>query len=478
MTKWKTSSAMYHFHGESSYNTFCLVLTGFFPSLTPGNRVPSIILISPIGRIITNSYRSILTKMQRDAHLIYALNTTQLLALLSSDTVRSSIAGFVVTDASIMEFDCDCGSPSLNTTCQCSNPSLSSVVRSLLEDQSPNSDQHRDVNGKRNWTVVFAFDFPGEASQHPLRFGRFMHNLFGVRWKICGTTKGKVTLDIEEKALPKMGVRVYRGNKYALRGVFLEGVDAEDKVLRVAKGANARNGGLGMQGQVVFNKEGESEAKGAGGNCVVDDNSEGKTETDSTAGEEGEYAIEQVEVGQGGSPEGWTLAPSVDAAAATASWENDNIDMVDPDLSREESDWADDELTSTENELEPDENHDSDGDGDASSDDTDADTIARLNQRVIYINAPNCRSQTQLTLTQKPKPTRLADCPVAIHALKPSQPTAQSGNRVQMHGYVGFVGHVEDNRSIASLILGMCGVRNTRPLPANMQEYLRANQLV
>ncbi|KAF7174371.1 hypothetical protein CNMCM5623_007019 [Aspergillus felis] len=48
-----------------------------------------------------------------------------------------------------------------------------------------------------------------------------------------------------------------------------------------------------------------------------------------------------------------------------------------------------------------------------------------------------------------------ADCPVAIHEVK----TANSTETEELGGsYVAFVGHLEDSRSMASLILGICGV--------------------
>ncbi|GIJ82218.1 hypothetical protein Asppvi_000724 [Aspergillus pseudoviridinutans] len=45
-----------------------------------------------------------------------------------------------------------------------------------------------------------------------------------------------------------------------------------------------------------------------------------------------------------------------------------------------------------------------------------------------------------------------ADCPVAIHEVKPANESEDGGS------YVAFVGHLEDSRSMASLILGICGV--------------------
>jgi hypothetical protein len=48
-----------------------------------------------------------------------------------------------------------------------------------------------------------------------------------------------------------------------------------------------------------------------------------------------------------------------------------------------------------------------------------------------------------------------ADCPVAIHEIKTANET---GTEAGEGSYVAFIGHLEDSRSMASLILGICGV--------------------
>ncbi|KAG2026970.1 hypothetical protein GB937_000706 [Aspergillus fischeri] len=55
-----------------------------------------------------------------------------------------------------------------------------------------------------------------------------------------------------------------------------------------------------------------------------------------------------------------------------------------------------------------------------------------------------------------------ADCPVAIHEVKPANDTETEegggGGGGGGGSYVAFIGHLEDSRSMASLILGICGV--------------------
>ncbi|KAL2818823.1 hypothetical protein BDW59DRAFT_151881 [Aspergillus cavernicola] len=422
--------------------------------------------------------------MQRDAHLIYVMNTTDLLRVLASPKIVSTIAGFVVADAAIMDGESESesgdaqvlGEVVVGLLCRL-NPSSSEEQEQEHELGSGRMDSRWKQGRRREWTILFAFDFPAQAARHPLRFGKFIRDHFGVGWKICGSTKGRVRLEIGERALSQLGVRVYRGNKYEIRGVFLEGVDEGDKVLVVAKGASVKNGGLGSQGQTEFEFGDEGE-EGGGGSCGEDGG-----ETDSTAGGDREFEIERVE--EGGAVEGWTAAPLGGLTAAAGGGNEDNdIDMVDPELCREEYDWADDELTTTETETE-----DADEDENASESTTSSDADERPNQRVIYINAQERRQHhqanahsdseiqtpTQPNPTPQEKPKRIADCPVAIHEV--NSWIGQGGQRIRRRGFVGFVGHVEDNRSMASLILGMCAVRNTRPLPESMQEYLRTHNL-
>ncbi|KAI9369811.1 hypothetical protein BJX61DRAFT_545237 [Aspergillus egyptiacus] len=472
--------------------------------------------------------------MQRDAHLLSIRTTTDLSNLLSSETIAPSIAGFVVTDASIMDpedkeslalakavvdlikhpYSVLGGNSASTTTNTNTNTNTTENGTSSTSDSATGSNSastsisnSREGTMRKENTVIFAFSFPAQAALRPLRFNKFISQHFGVSWRLCGATMGRVKLEICEPSLRNMGSRVYRGNRYEMRGVFLEGVEEGDKVLVVARGASVRNGGLGRQGQP------EGKISVAGGDCVsavvkrvgkegeeglllLEQGEDKGKETDSTAAEDGDYEIERV---QTGGPDGWTNVPLPSLGIGTGAGDAggghadlEDVEMVDEaDLYREEHDWADDELNDTGKE---DQDEDEDEQVDA-SDETSSSSSSSCSggsegypeQRVIYVDSPNRRlSHTMAEDSdassdkfdprknkknkKKAKPKRIADCPVAIHEVRSW--TDRDGQRVRARGYVGFVGHVEDNRSMASLILGMCAVRNTTPLPAAMRDAL------
>ncbi|BCS21004.1 uncharacterized protein APUU_21436S [Aspergillus puulaauensis] len=469
--------------------------------------------------------------MQRDAHLIFARSLSDLQRILAREVIATSIAGFIVTDAKVMGIDTDIDPDTDANSEEGSGDAemarisrvLGGIVNGTYFYSNTHALAHLSSNGAmpnrglipgfggprrtnppstREWTVVFAFDFPSQAARYPLRFGRYMAETFGVGWRMCGATKGKCALEISERGLRKMGERVYRGNKYQIRAVFLGSVDERDKVLVVAKGASVGNGGLGSQGQPEVYRVDEDQSGGEDGEGCVRDMPAAATQptavaaaasagdTDSTAGEDGEFDIEQVEVGDEGV--GWTLAADSNGPTGPLGGEGEELDMdmemIDAEYRREEHDWADDELTSTEGSDSPHEDE-NEGASTTSSSSSDADDAA--NKRVIYVNIPDQRgnqnadsddaSAAQSPNKKKKKketPKHVANCPVAIHEVKQLTGNwVQNGQRPRMRGYVGFAGHVEDNRSMASLILGMCAVRNTRPLPESMRAFLRDHNL-
>ncbi len=479
-------------------------------------------------------YPSILTKMQRDAHLIFARSLSDLKHILTNRVISTSIAGFIVTDAKVMGIDTDTD-PATDTNSEegsgdADMAGISKVLGGIANGtyfySNAHALPHLSSNGAipnrglipgfagprrtnspspREWTVVFAFDFPSQAARYPLCFGKYMAETFGVGWRMCGATKGKCALEISERGLRKMGERVYRGNKYRLRAVFLGSVDERDKVLVVAKDASVGNGGLGSQGQPEVYRVDEDQSGDENGGGGVRNMPAATTQatavavaaaaaaagdTDSTAGEDGEFDIEQVEVGDEGV--GWTLAADSNGPTGPSGGLGEELDMdmemINAEYHREEHDWADDELTGTEGSESPQEDE-IEGASTTSSSSSDADETA--NKRVIYVNIPDQRGSQEADSDdpsaaqspnkkkkKRPTPKHVANCPVAIHEVEQlTGDRVQNSQRPRMRGYVGFAGHVEDNRSMASLILGMCAVRNTRPLPESMRAFLRDHNL-
>ncbi|KAL2870231.1 uncharacterized protein BJX67DRAFT_378221 [Aspergillus lucknowensis] len=440
---------------------------------------PVILVLTACLNHLTTKYPSIINKMRRDANLVPAFTTSpdHLDSLITNPVIFAALGGIIVTDASIMDPE---------------NPAAHSITKTLLgflngtgpfwilwrERLGENRNNINDF--PRN--VVFAFDFPAQAARQPLRFGKYMAENFGLSWKICGATMGKVDLVFSERVLRKMGGRRYRGGKYVIRGVFLEGVAEGDKVLLVDKRASIKNGGLGTQGQpdvdvdhgvdALFGGVGLEELRAA---------KRDGDETDSTVMDECEVHRVDVQAEDGTS---WTVPPSAadpaDPAGAGGAGQ-DGIEMVHPEQSWDEYDLADDELTGTELD---DESEDEEGEASTTSEDTD-DWLLPNEKHVIYINPPDHREWTNTDDTTSPSlsprepknpkseaiPKRIANCPVAVHEVKSK--VEKYDQSLLIRGYIGFVGHVEDNRSMAGLILGMCGVMNTKPLPEAMRSVLR-----
>ncbi|CEL10770.1 hypothetical protein ASPCAL13884 [Aspergillus calidoustus] len=476
---------------------------------------PALILLARTPHQLPKTYPSIISKLQRDAHLITipTISTSHnpietLTTLLTNPTITPSIAGIIIADTSIMDAEDPC------------MVKLTKTLRDLIQTlpSRPHYSHHSHSTNSNNNnhnpttpTLLFAFDFPAQAAYRPLLFHKYISTHFSLPWRICGATMGKVSLEIQESGLTRMGGRMYRGQGYSLRAVFLEDVPEEDKVLVVARGASVGNGGLGRSGQPGVEPLGieDAEKHGEGGQLTEgllvgawNQGGNAGNETDSTAGEEGVFEVSRVEVGEGTD---WTLArPRFDEhgeAYDLTGPEHEDTRMAEQEHCWEEYDWADDELTDT-TDLDSDEEASSS----SSSDDTDSDTdntgihsnSGQPGKRVIYINAPTHRCTNIISSSsssssssndpqthpqptpqpvpkhpqRKPKPTRLANCPVAIHELQSSTTFQQGSKRVRVRGFVGFVGHVEDNRSMASLMLGMCAVRNTRPLPEGVRRDL------
>ncbi|KAL4885545.1 hypothetical protein BJY04DRAFT_135720 [Aspergillus karnatakaensis] len=500
---------------------------------------PLIILLSPSGSLAyVKRYPSIIAKIQRDAITLSVSSLTELNRLLSNESIANAIAGFVITDGSIMDFDIE-DEYELDTDDEMYRDSdresggeaLSRALRNLLlhghtgpSTSHPHPHPHphphhtntnttaaantartatwnANASGRpKPWTVIHAFTFPAYAARHSLRFSKYMISSYNLTWRICGATKEKVSLEIHEPTLLKMGGRIYRGGKYTFRGVFLENVKEEDKVLRVAKDASVRNGGLGIGGQpdCVL---GYSDGDPTGGGVVFAEYEKGE-ETDSTARDHTKYELQRVEVAN--PVGGWTTEYTQDDDDdddgdddgddddddAMVWNEGQDIQIVDPEARREELEWADDELEAKTDEADGEEGSSS------SSESENSGAELKADEMMLYLydgtdrstntitdganaNANAVDSEASIPPVNKNKkakkkderPQHVADCPVAIHeVISPGV----GGQPATIRGYVGFVGHIEDNRSMASLILGMCGVKNSQPLSAELRAELRA----
>ncbi|KAL2814324.1 hypothetical protein BJX63DRAFT_431480 [Aspergillus granulosus] len=465
---------------------------------------PALILLARTPHHLPKNYPSIISKLQRDVHIITIPTFSDsynpidtLTTLFTNPAITPSIAGIVIADASIMDVE----DPSM--------VELTETLRNLIQTLPPHvRHPHRNQSHRTlTPTLLFAFDFPSQATHQPLLFHKYFSTQFGLAWRICGATMGRVSLEIQGSGLLKKRGRMDRGQEFSLRAVFLEDVQEGDKVLVVAKSASVKNGGLGRSGQPGAERfDWTQREEGAGESIgVFVHEIKGASETDSTAENEGEVEVSvgSVEVREGNE---WIVAkPHVDRHGQESGLTgpgHEAIRMVEPCW--DEYGFADDELTDFDSDGEF-EFEDGKDKSSSSSGDTDSnrenggDHMGIPSKRANYFNSPShyrtntissssssfnepdhpylhpllqSTSHTNLqSPKRKPKPARLANCPVAIHKLE-STANDREGKRVRVRGHVGFVGHLEDNRSMASLILGMCAVRNTKPLPEGARRDL------
>ncbi|KAL4946678.1 hypothetical protein BDV06DRAFT_218144 [Aspergillus oleicola] len=445
---------------------------------------PILILIFPPDTDImafTTRYRSILSKIQRDAELVFALGLADLKRVLADEEIIQSIAGFVVTDAAVMGIDENDGEMHAISrllaeivkgahSYKQAVTNLGQKTRTRNTGGSSNNTTKRILINHHESTVLFAFDFPAQATLHPLRFKNYMSETFGagLRWKICGATKNEWTLGINEPGLRKMGGRVYHGNRYKMRAVFLDGVEEEDKVLVVDKGKGAAE---------PDNVRYSVRLKGIYADCLGDlPASLCGYETESTVHEGENFDSEHVKSADNDASSTLT-ANTDDVAFPPLRGRGGKVTLAeDLESRREECEWADDELTAESDNQEDDDDDNTDTDT-ASTSCTYLDTEEQPNRHIIYFNVPhkhgkshdNAQAHSDFDSDSGLAHDRMtrnhvgvADCAVALHEIRSW--TEIDSQRFRTREYVGFVGHVDDNRSMASLILGMCGVQNARPL--------------
>ncbi|KAL1999323.1 hypothetical protein VTN02DRAFT_4676 [Thermoascus thermophilus] len=114
----------------------------------------------------------------------------------------------------------------------------------IVTDASIMQPAHEDLSQRlasiltlpfNDWAVLFAFDFPLQVAGKAREFSRYMRRVFQLNWKISGVSVEKVELELRPRALPRLGSREYRW-EYEMRAVFLRRVQQDDKIL-IVKGS-------------------------------------------------------------------------------------------------------------------------------------------------------------------------------------------------------------------------------------------------
>ncbi|KAG2420859.1 hypothetical protein HFD88_000473 [Aspergillus terreus] len=254
------------------------------------------------------------------------------------------------------------------------------------------------------YPVIFAFDFPAQAARRPLLFARYMRTTFGLAWQMAGCTTDRVELRLRPGVLWMARGRGCWRYWYEMRAVVLRGVESEDKVLVVT---GVRAGGQPEDEGIAGGERGDATSTTDDG----DDDEEEEEEENENGGED--YGFEGLNAS---SPE----------SEATGSQPGDEA--------AHEEDWADDEMSHDEDLALP------------------ADDNLPTLTNYSYVLSDDGTSRVPSYIEHTIDEMQVADSAVVFHEV--ADPAAQETGTVR--GYVGFVGHVEDNRSMSSIILGMC----------------------
>ncbi|GES62424.1 hypothetical protein ASPWEDRAFT_167017 [Aspergillus terreus] len=264
------------------------------------------------------------------------------------------------------------------------------------------------------YPVIFAFDFPTQAARRPLLFARYMRTTFGLAWQMAGCTTDRVELRLRPGVLWMARGRECWRYWYEMRAVVLRGVEREDKVLVVT--------GVGVGGQpedkgILGGERGDATSTTDDGDDYDDEEEQEENEDEDGDGDE-DYGFE---------------------GSNASSLESESTGSQPGDEAAHEEDWADDEMS-----------HDEDLMTTMST----ADDILSTSTNYSYVLSDDGTSRVPSYIEHTVSEAQVADSAVVFHEV--ADPAAQE--TATARGYVGFVGHVEDNRSMSSIILGMCSI--------------------
>lgn len=422
-----------------------------FNELPDDDQKPSLILLALAGLSYTR-FKATLHKLRRDARLILVTDEDQLAhAVTHEKSTHNRLAGIIIADAEIIH-------PLRR--------GLARTVAALLHDTDT------------EWTVIFAFDFALQAWRNRQMFARFMkwHFAPALRWEIGALMAVKHRMVLRRRVLRKMGPRVYR-KKYRMRGVIFLRVKQADKVV------------------VVENEEGHVDVILPDRTCSSATREEPDTpSTCEMSGEEvfdcqmgvvGDFEEDEVrgvvdgDEGGGGRPsrrsEYWVGldVDNEDLQTPTYSdFPSSNSPSSLPSSSGEEmvvassvieDNQSDIDVADDADEIEDDTDgiEERDVDDHSQSQNTDNDTDNGDNEKPNENNNSNNTDWVPSDDERATENTRRR-CTVALHEFKNWRQNEETGKEEIICSFLGLVGHVEDNRSLASIILGMCSVVPSR----------------
>lgn len=414
-------------------------LPQFAPTVFDGrpgdNQKPSLVILSLTG-FSYGRFQATLHKLRHDARLILVTDEEELSRVVTHESNQNSLAGIIIADAEIIHPE---------------RRALAGAVASLLHDT------------EAEWAVIFAFDFATQAWRNRQMFARFTKRHFPtLRWEIGAMMAVKHRMVLRRRVLRKMGPRVYR-KKYRMRGAILLRVKQADKVV-VVENEDGRVEAI-MPDRTFSSSTREepdtpSTCPGSGGEEEVFDCQMGVVddfEEDEIRG------VVDGDEGNGGRPqrrsEYWTGMDVGDEDLQTPSYSDfpssSNSSSSDEDMlgtvsvNEDEQSDIDDDIEDGIEEGDVDDHHHSPS---HRSQDIDNDTD-HCNEKNNDYNADWVPSDDERTTEN----TRRR-CTIALHEFKNWRQNEETGKDEMICSYLGFVGHAEDNRSLASIILGMCSI--------------------
>lgn len=419
-----------------------------------GNSKPVVILVNTeYSPDFVLRWGKVLTKMGREARLYTACNLGNLNTLI--EQFGGNIAGFVIADANIM------------------NPCFHDL--SLRLSQLPGHG--------REWPVNFAFDFPSQAVRQPLLFSRYIDSYYGLDWKISGQTTSKIKLAFCTDAIRVLSPRNFRWD-YEIRCVFIRNVDQDDKIL-VATGEFPPTGqrvfdGLADDENPEIEYTTESTAIEFGSDDEGPAFSDSATPTPETVAAAAAPTPTTTEDGDSiftsrasrvstnttdtEMSDGFFFENFGDAAIGGNEDVNGNangveivVDVVVEDGSLSDEGYGTGHEQSSVSSVDTEQEDYSGDEADDEMEDGEDDD----HDHDYYHPDVHTYTTTTAAAAEKEEPNdperHIANCSAAIHAF-PAANYQVGDNSPAFTGFVGFLGHVGDNRSMASVLLGMCGI--------------------
>lgn len=409
----------------------------------PGDETKPSLVILALAEFNYGAFKATLHKLRREVRLIIATNEAELGHFVQEESGNGTLAGVIIADGEIMRR---------------ARRRLATALVALLHDP------------EHECTVIFAFDFARHAWRDSSRFTRFMRRHFPtLRWKVGDMMAVKEKMVLRRRVLRKMGARVYR-KKYSMRGVVFTSVKQADKVIVMEKD----NGwfeylvpDLMMPWVTREDPDTPSTCRASGDevfDCqmgVVDDFEEDEVHGVVDGNVYG-HTKPRPYIPYG-CTEDYSFPSNSDCPSLPCTSSNSSSSSERMSVSIACSNDTDDDVDDLDGDNSVGENGDEDEDEDVDMEDT-----------INIEDEPVCENCVDTDIEDKDDNNNqdswvpsddersidgsIRACTVALHEFKNRRYSEETGRDETLCSYFGIIGHAEDNRSLASIILGMCSV--------------------